>query len=350
MKILYLASKYDYGDPSRGLSFEHENFYKTLTQFKEHQLIYFDFLDIYQKQGRTKMNTLLWDKVREIKPDFLFCCLFQNEIDQQILKKISCETKTITYNWFCDDHFRFDKFSKFYAPCFDYVSTTDIDAISKYHNIGYKNVFLTQWACNTSSYKKIELPLVYDISFIGQPHGSRRQTINILNKSGLSVLTKGFGWQQLNILEKVAYKISKKVPSLILLGQPFLKKGNSTRISQEEMIKIFNQSKVNLNLSNASKISEDQIKGRNFEIPGCGGFLLTNHVKHLEKYYIPDQEIVCFNSLKELQEKITYYLTHEKERKAIAEAGYQRTIKEHTYLKRFTEIFNKTKQSPKWHN
>ena len=37
-----------------------------------------------------------------------------------------------------------------------------------------------------------------------------------------------------------------------------------------------------------------QIKGRNFEIPGCGGFLLTDYVPGLERYFQIGEEIVCY--------------------------------------------------------
>ena len=85
----------------------------------------------------------------------------------------------------------------------------------------------------------------------------------------------------------------------------------------------------------------DQIKGRNFEVPGCGGFLLTGRAENLEAYYEIGREIVCFESTEELIEKARYYLAHEDERAAIARAGYERTMKEHTYAHRFAEIFRR---------
>ena len=36
-----------------------------------------------------------------------------------------------------------------------------------------------------------------------------------------------------------------------------------------------------------------------------------------------------------------YYLKNDEEREMIAKAGYERTLKEHTYLQRFEEIFKK---------
>ena len=40
-------------------------------------------------------------------------------------------------------------------------------------------------------------------------------------------------------------------------------------------------------------------------------------------------------------DKIKYYLEHNEERESIAQAGYERTIREHTYEKRFNNIFKR---------
>ena len=69
--------------------------------------------------------------------------------------------------------------------------------------------------------------------------------------------------------------------------------------------------------------------------------MLTNYVEHLENYYKIGKEVICFNDLGDLKEKIKYYLVHEDEREKIAQAGYMRTIKEHIYEKRFIDIFKK---------
>jgi spore maturation protein CgeB len=37
-------------------------------------------------------------------------------------------------------------------------------------------------------------------------------------------------------------------------------------------------------------------------------------------------------------EQIRYYLAHEDQRASVAHAGYERTMREHTYVHRFTDI------------
>lgn len=351
MRILYVAMKYDYGYPERGYSFEHANFYDSLARMG-HEIIYFDFMSLYKELGRERMNRRLWEVAQSEKPDLLFCVLFRDELDKAVMSRISEETDTVTVNWFCDDHWRFEDFSRHWAPCFNWVVTTAKSAQPKYARLGYKNVIKSQWACNHFSYRNLELPFKYEVTFVGQPHGNRREIIEALRKAGIDVKAWGHGWE-------------------------------SGRLSQEQMIEVFNQSRINLNLANASlqtgrlarwrrrlekrwpllggirgrlmrylpklplefpwkRKYYSQIKGRNFEIPGCGGFLLTDYADNLEEYYEIGKEIVCFENNRDLIEKIRYYLVHDEERRAIAEAGYQRTLREHTYQQRFNEIFART--------
>jgi spore maturation protein CgeB len=83
----------------------------------------------------------------------------------------------------------------------------------------------------------------------------------------------------------------------------------------------------------------EQIKGRNFEIPGCRGFLLTGRADNLEQFYVPSREVACFGTTTELIDAVRHYLAAPDERVAIARAGYERTRREHTYHQRFADIF-----------
>jgi spore maturation protein CgeB len=317
MKILYVAMKYDYGDKSRGLSFEHATFYDSLVNMG-HDLTYFDFMTLFQEQGFDEMNSLLWDQVLRERPELVFCVLFRDELNKDTIKRISTETETVTLNWFCDDHWRFDDFSRHWAPMFNWVTTTASSALPKYKALGYDNVIKTQWACNHFMYKPCAGPLEYDVTFVGQVYGNRRQVVSSLRQAGIDAHAWGFGWE-------------------------------NGRLSQEEMIRLFSQSRINLNLTAASrqgvlsflswKRRTEQIKGRNFEVPGCGGFLLSGRADNLEQYYELGAEIVCFDNTRDLVEKARYHLAHEEERARIAEAGYLRTLRDHTYEHRFNEIF-----------
>lgn len=316
MRILYCGMKFDYGAPSRGLSFEHKTFYECLVRMG-HEVIYFDFMALMADLGQSAMNRRLVEVARAEKPDLLFAILFGEELDRKAVRTISEEMDTTTFNWFCDDHWRFDRYSRYWAPCFNWVSTTDSAAVAKYGRIGYANVIKTQWACNHFSYHPVSTLKAWDVSFVGQPHGTRRKTIETLRRAGIDVYCRGFGWPE-------------------------------GRVSHEEMLEVFSGSRVNINLSNASwdwrhplQRRTDQIKGRNFEIPGCGGFLLTQHADNLEEYYVPDAEVGVFRTTEELVEKVRHALRNEGERAVVARSGYDRTMSDHTYEKRLREIFRR---------
>jgi spore maturation protein CgeB len=86
-------------------------------------------------------------------------------------------------------------------------------------------------------------------------------------------------------------------------------------------------------------IQRSQIKGRTFEIPGYGGFLLTQTADFLQEYYQPGKEVEIFENETELVEKVRYYLHHHEERDRIRLEGHHRTVAEHTYDARFRQIF-----------
>jgi spore maturation protein CgeB len=271
--------------------------------------------------------------------------LFTDQFEIETIRRISERGETLTFNWFADDHWRFEDYSRHWAPAFNWVSTTAQSALPKYAAIGYTNVIKTQWACNHFLYRPLDLPLRHDVTFVGQPHGNRRETIETLRQAGIAVETWGYGWE-------------------------------NGRIGQEEMIALFNQSRINLNLSNASVVDfsplprravrrvlrhapatirrrplakrllavptrpvASQIKGRNFEVPGTSGFLLTDPADNLDAYYLPDREVGLFQRSEALVERVRYFLDNEEERAAIARAGYARTVAEHTYVQRFKAIF-----------
>lgn len=348
MKILCVTMKYNYGNPKRGYSFEHYNFYDSLVKMDEgkHTVIHFPFDEIIKEKGKIEMNKELIRRVNEEKPDFCFFMLFTDEIDKETIKTISQKSNSITFNWFTDDHWRFDNFSKHWASLFHWVATTDSRAPEKYHGIGYKNVIKIQWACNHFLYRPMKTNFKYDVTFVGQPHGNRKKITNFIKDRGINIDCFGYGWKngvlgqnkmiQLFSESKINLNLANSAGSLLnlkSLAKIFLKKRSNGSIiinSIYEWIDNFESLKNN---------RHEQIKGRNFEVPGCGGFLLTNNADNLRDYYENGKEIMIFKDIDDLLEKIHYYLKYDEKREKIALAGYERTIRDHTYEKRFREIF-----------
>jgi len=110
----------------------------------------------------------------------------------------------------------------------------------------------------------------------------------------------------------------------------------------DDMVDAINSYKIHLNCN----ISND-INYRTFETTGCGTFLITNYTTGLEKLFDFDKEIVVYNDLNDLDNKVKYYLENEEEREKIAKAGYERSKKDHTYYERSKTLVNIIKNNKK---
>ncbi len=91
----------------------------------------------------------------------------------------------------------------------------------------------------------------------------------------------------------------------------------------------------------------DDLIMRVFEVMGTGSFLLTNWIPTIEEVFTDGKHLVLYRSLDEMIEKAKYYLVHDEEREAIAQAGYEEVIKNHTIQNRVDVIlseFMKTKE------
>lgn len=99
---------------------------------------------------------------------------------------------------------------------------------------------------------------------------------------------------------------------------------------------VFAGSKINLNI--ALKGIEGGTPQRIMDIMGAGGFVLTSYCEETADLFEEDKEIVMFRTPEELVEKVEYYLAHDRERRKIAEGGYEKVMKRYTYENKMQEI------------
>lgn len=107
---------------------------------------------------------------------------------------------------------------------------------------------------------------------------------------------------------------------------------------ETEMPYIFANSKINLNIT--LKSIQSGIPLRAMDIMGSGGFLLTNYQADFIDSFVPDVDFVYFSDLEDLLCKIEYYLSHDQDRKEIAQNGYQKVLENYSYKKCFTNILH----------
>ena len=343
MDILFCGLKNEYGNPSSGLSFEYKNLFQPLQRMTGITASFFATDDGLNIGKRDTMNQRLMQAVQEQKPDLLFCFLFTEELKKETIERITKKTGTKTFNWFADDHWRFPIYSKYWAPSFTAVATTDSLAVAKYRSIGIE-VIKTQWAA--AELGKLESGNVQfsnEISFVGKNYGKREKYIAYLEQQKLTVKAFGKGWEGGVVSDADLATIFSRSRINLNFTESYIdwKKQAVQFFLRKELGNYYVQNHFLGQVQSTIGKMRPQIKSRIFEIPARGGFLLTGEADNLRDYYEEGKEIIIFDSAGDLAEKCRYYLTHEAERAAIAKAGYERTAREHTYEKRFTEIFKK---------
>ncbi|HKZ39176.1 MAG TPA: glycosyltransferase [Chryseolinea sp.] len=332
IKVMLVAGPLD---PAK--SYEYHNFQKPLEKMG-HAVVSFDFVAVMRASGREEMNRKLLAIVKNDLPDAVIFVPHTDQFIPEIVDEIG--RLAITLGYFFDDTWRIE-YSRFWAHHFNFVTTSDVNGLRKFREAGCTNVIYSPFACNTDVYCKRNLPKKYDVTFVGQYHPHREWYINYLKRAGIDVQAWGIGW-----------------PSGV--------------INLEDMINIFNQSRINLNLSNCvswdiryliaplrpikstlrawrqvvhaitrpDMKTWEMVKGRYYEVNACGGFQLSHYAEGLEQMYLIGEEIVLYVSPEDMIEKVHYFLKHEDEREAIAKRGYLRTRSDHTMEKRFQHIFD----------
>ena len=333
IKAFISVLKYDYGVKSRGYSYEYYNIYLPVCDLLGTENVYlFDFYSEYKSSGRQGMNKKLKEIITSEKPDIALFSLFENEFDEETILSLRNYTRTVSY--FIDDPWRID-FARHWRKYFDFFSTPDYYTYRKYLLDEIPNVIYSPFGFNPAVYKKTESEKKYDVSFVGNYSPYRRWIIDYLKSKGINVNVFGRNWGKYG-----------------------------DWISQEEVVNVFNRSKINLNLSNAVsydlsflahsllsikdwkelillKKNKEQVKGRHYEINGCGGFQLSYFVPGLNLIYEIDKEIAVFENVKNLPEEIKFFLRNDDLRNTIAANGYLRSQKDHNARGYLENLINK---------
>lgn len=337
MKVLIVSMKYDYGDKARGLSGMDEYFMNPILRLG-HEVVFFDFMKTFHELGREAMNKELLETIRREQPDIVLFVPFQDQFIPEMIDEMNKHTVTIGYYY--DDTWRIN-YSRFWSQHYTYVTTSDVNGVRRWRELGCNNFIYSPFSANPEVFRKMDIPKKYDVSFVGGYHPYRAWLLHKLRRAGIQVNAWGFGW-------------------------------NTGRLDQNAMVKVFNQSRINLNMSNNDSLDlrfllsvtmplkvilrawegagrviyrpdakvREMVKGRHFEINACGGFQLSYYVEGIERHYAIGDEIALYASIEDMIEKVRYYLKHEDEREAIALRGYERTLRDHTAEKRFGDLFN----------
>ena len=77
---------------------------------------------------------------------------------------------------------------------------------------------------------------------------------------------------------------------------------------------------------------------RLFEATGMGALLATEAADNLPDLFEPGREVLAYTDADDLIEQVRHHLEHEDERRAVAAAGRQRTLRDHSYAERIATL------------
>lgn len=317
MKILCVLSRYAYGKPERGENYDFVHFVPAFERMG-HEIAFFDSGDRSSYRDFAELNIAMLQRVADWRPDLIFCVLMHYEIWFETLDLIRERSPAVIVNWGTDDSWKFTQASRFFREHVDLHVTTDKSSADEAWSRGMGNILLSQWAAASSTFAEpvLSRDCRFDVTFVGSMYGYRAEWIAALRDHAISVACFGHGTEH-------------------------------GVVTAAEISEIYRTSRISLNFSGAGQYSPGaaagnsrQIKARTFEVPGAGGFLLTEIAPGLERYFEPGRDIGTFGSQEELVARVRHYLDHTDERDAIARAGHRRTVAEHSYEQRISAILD----------
>ena len=195
------------------------------------------------------------------------------------------------------------------APLYDFFFVQREQNVEELLSIGAQRVGLCYRSFAPHFNRPVKLLAEYEhlrcsTGFIGTYEESRAEFIAFLIESGINVQVTGNGWP-----EKKYWEVIK----------PYYR---GPSVYGENYNSIINGMDIALHF--LRKGNRDVQDSRTFEIPSARVFMLAEYSDVHAHLFKENIEAVFFRTKEELLEKVIYYQSHEAERKAIAENGYQR--------------------------
>ncbi len=288
-----------------------------------------DRLDYLQNSFLNVVSQSVLAKVETFEPD-LVLAMAQAPLNHQALKRLRRDGVT-TAMWFVEDH-RLFTYWKSFAPFYDIFAVIQKEPfISELGKIGQPNALYLPLAALPEFHRPMSLTPVEqrkfgsEVSFMGAGYPNRRAAFRELVNHDFKLW--GTEWEGDHVLE----------PLVQMRG---------ARVTPEECVKIFNATRINLNLHSSVQARElvthgDFVNPRTFELAACGAFQLVDRRTLLDEAFA-DGELATFDSMEELLEKIDYFLEKQEECAEIANKGRERVLKDHTYQTRMAALLDFT--------
>ena len=193
---------------------------------------------------------------------------------------------------------------------------------------GAKQVSYLPMAAEPSIHRPLHLTpeeqtmLGADVAFVGAGYANRRDLLPRLVTNEWGFKLWGNEWEGAASLVGVLQRAG-------------------ARIDTETCVKVFNGTKVNLNLHSWTGAGLDPdadfVNPRTFELAACGAFQIVDN-RALMPDVFSNEQMVTFGQPEDLVPHVRAWLRDDSGRKEIAEAARQRVLAEHTYVHRMRQL------------
>jgi spore maturation protein CgeB len=259
------------------------------------------------------LNESVLHLAREERPDFFFC-VKGVQFWPETIRAIG-DLGITTAGYWIDDPPQHER-SLVNARSYQFYFTNDLGSVPRYRAAGVERIHHLPSSADIGTFHPLpEGTPVADISFVGTRTPRREPILSAVQDFDL--LVYGPGWHE------SALKKSRVRPEAF---------GSRTN-------EVFNRSRINLNIHNWTAPGT-AMNLRLFEVPAAGGFLLTDWVEEIDAAYKEGEHLACWRDLKELRQKIAYYLSHDEERRAVARRGHEHFLRHHTYAARVRRLLD----------
>lgn len=204
--------------------------------------------------------------------------------------------------------------------CYDLITSLLPDSVREFRQLGIcSELHRLAFEPRILSYLKDQKKTI-DISFVGGLYDVHSDRIHLLE-----VLATRFG--QMQIWGPGVNHLSKNSP---------IRERYAGQAWGLKMYQVMCESEMTLNTHGDKAAYAGNM--RLYEATGVGTLLITDWKENLHEMFEPGKEVVAYRTPEECAELVQYYLEHNDEREAIARAGQERTLREHTYYRRMQEL------------
>lgn len=326
---------------------------------------FFDIISPFDFKSVDEANEAIIKKIETVDYSIFMSSYSTDYLYLDTLEIIKCKgVKTLC---FCPDNLTVPFNQKNIAKYYDLVWLTSKETEYLFRRWGAKTIFLP-YAANPNLFKYKEVSDdIERLAFIGTPHGSRVEQINMFLQHNIPMtlysrktdtsnvrfratprdyLKSTYNYLKFPIGRKLLYGtiVDKLGRHAITLTDHNLEMKNP--VSLDELGEINSSYSLILSFTEANstgvlKKPVNIVNLRNFEIPMSGGIQFCRYTDEIASYFEPDKEIVLYKDRDDAIEKAEFYLSEGQRelRMRIRHAARERAEAEHTWYHRFKKIF-----------